>query len=135
MQNGLIHVKLFKGSTDGDVMDDFAKELLPFCRGWPGPNSVLVIDNASFHHSSCIVELCYEARVKDLFLSPYSPNLNPIEELFSQLKTFVRRHQRRQAYNFNRFEEFLRWSVGIVRSDVESAQRHFRNSGLSINHP
>jgi len=133
-QYGVLHAKIFQGSTDGDVIDDFVKDLLPFCGRYPEPNSVLVMDNASFHHTSSIIELCREAGVKVLFLSPYSPDLNPIEELFSQLKTFVRRHWRKEAHNFDNFGDFLRWAVGIVGSDVRSAQGHFRNSGLSINH-
>lgn len=113
---------------------DFIKELLPMCGRWPEPNSVLVMDNASFHQGALIKEFCDEAGVMLLFLSPYSPDLNPIEELFSQLKAFVRRNWRKQAHNFDNFGEFLRWAVGLVGSDVKSAQGHFRNSGLSIDH-
>jgi Transposase and inactivated derivatives len=43
---------------------------------------VLVIDNASFHHSDRIEQICSEAGVKLVYLSPYSPDLNPIEEFF-----------------------------------------------------
>jgi transposase len=131
-QNGVIHTRIFQGSTDGEFFADFIRELLPMCGRWPEPNSVLVVDNASFHRGSSIKELCEEAGVMLFFLSPYSPDLNPIEELFSQLKAFVRRHWRKQAHNFDNFGEFLRWAVGLVGSDVKSAQGHFRNSGLSI---
>lgn len=65
------------------------------CSRWPEPNSVLVMDNASFHQGVSIKELCQEAGVMLLFSSPYSPDLKPIEELFSQLKAFVRRHWRK----------------------------------------
>lgn len=37
-------------------------------------------------------QLCVEARVKLLYLPPYSPDLNPIEELFAELKTFIKRN-------------------------------------------
>jgi transposase len=131
-QNGVIHTRIFQGSTDGEFFADFIRELLPMCGRWPEPNSVLVVDNASFHRGSSIKELCEEAGVMLFFLSPYSPDLNPIEELFSQLKAFVRRHWRKQAHSFDNFGEFLRWAVGLVGSDVKSAQGHFRNSGLSI---
>jgi transposase len=131
-QNGVIHTRIFQGSTDGEFFADFIRELLPMCGRWPEPNSVLVMDNASFHRGSSIKELCEEAGVMLFFLSPYSPDLNPIEELFSQLKAFVRRHWRKQAHSFDNFGEFLRWAVGLVGSDVKSAQGHFRNSGLSI---
>jgi transposase len=131
-QSGVIHSRIFQGSTDGEFFEDFVTELLPMCGRWPEPNSVLVMDNASFHQGASIKELCEEAGVMLFFLSPYSPDLNPIEELFSQLKAFIRRHWRKQAHNFDNFGDFLRWAVGLVGSDVQSAQGHFRNSGLTI---
>ena len=57
------------------------------------------MDNASYRLSSNIKELCENAGVKLVYLSPYSPDLNPIEELFSQLKAFVRRHWHKQRDN------------------------------------
>jgi transposase len=134
-QEGIIHAQIFQGSTDADVFEDFIRELLSLCGRWPEPNSVVVMDNASFHRSASIKELCDEAGVMLHFLSPYSPDLNPIEELFSQLKAFIRRHWRKQALNFENFGEFLRWALGIVESDVKSARGHFRNSGLSVEQP
>jgi transposase len=131
-QSGVLHTRIYQGSTDGELFTDFIRELLPMCGRWPEPNSVLVMDNASFHQGALIKELCDEAGVMLFFLSPYSPDLNPIEELFSQLKAFVRRHWRKQSHNFDNFGDFLRWAVGLVGSDVKSAQGHFRNSGLSI---
>jgi transposase len=131
-QSGVMHTRIFQGSTDGEFFEDFIKELLPMCGRWPEPNSVLVMDNASFHQGSSIKGLCEEAGVMLFFLSPYSPDLNPIEEFFSQLKAFIRRRWRKQAHNFDNFGDFLRWAVGLVGSDVKSAQGHFRNSGLTI---
>lgn len=134
-QNGVIHTRIIQGSTDGEVFEDFIKELLPLCGRWPEPNSVHVMDNASFHQSASIKELCDEAGVILHFLSPYSPDLNPIEELFSQLKAFIRRHWRQQAHNYDNFGDFLTWALSNVGSDMKSAQGHFRNSGLSTEQP
>jgi transposase len=53
---------------------------------------VLVIDNALFYYSEGIKELCVRAGVKLVFLLPYSPDLNPIEEFFGDLKRFIRRN-------------------------------------------
>lgn len=97
IQYGLLHKWIFQGSTDGDLFEDFVKELLPLCGRWPEPNSVLVMENASWHHTPAIKELCDQAGVKLLYLAPYLPDLNPIEELSSQLKAFMRRHWRKQA--------------------------------------
>jgi transposase len=46
----------------------------------------------SFHHSEQIEQICSEAGVKLVYLPPYSPDLNPIEEFFAELKAFIRRN-------------------------------------------
>jgi transposase len=43
---------------------------------------VLVMDNASFHHSDWVKEMCIDAGVKLMYLPPYSPDLNPIKEFW-----------------------------------------------------
>ncbi len=52
---------------------------------------MLVMDNASFHRIERIEQLCYEAGVKLVYLPPYSPDLNPIEEFFAELKAFIKK--------------------------------------------
>jgi hypothetical protein len=42
---------------DSAVFEDFIEELLPLCGKWPQPKSVLVIDNASFHHTERITQM------------------------------------------------------------------------------
>jgi transposase len=57
------------------------------------------MDNTSFHHLENTEQMCVQAGVKLVYLSPYSPGLNPIEELFSELKAFMKRHW--QTYKDN----------------------------------
>jgi transposase len=73
--------------TDAAVFEDFIDELLCHCGRWPEPKSVLVMGNASFHDSERIVlpHVCADAGVTLVYLSPYSPELNSIEELFAEL--------------------------------------------------
>lgn len=72
------------------MFKDFIEQLLHHCSRWPEPKSVLIMDNASFHHTDQIRELCSNAGVKLLCLPLYSPDLNLIEEFFAELKAFVR---------------------------------------------
>lgn len=44
------------------------------------------MDNASFHHTERIEQMCYDAGVKLVNLPPYSPDLNLIEGFFAELK-------------------------------------------------
>jgi len=67
-------------------------KLLPECNPFPAANSVIVMDNASFHHSERIRQMCEKTGVKLVYLPPYSPDFNPIEEFFSELKAFIKRN-------------------------------------------
>lgn len=53
--------------------------------------STIVMDNASFHRKSKLFSLAQKANMNLLFLPPYSPELNPIENFWSWLKRFLRK--------------------------------------------
>jgi hypothetical protein len=55
------------------------------------PKSVIVMDNASWHHSEKILQMCRDTGVVLEFLLPYSPDFNPIEEHFGVLKKFIKK--------------------------------------------
>jgi transposase len=132
-QNGILLARVFQGSTDSEVFEDFIEQLLSHCGRWPEPNSVLVMDNASFHHSERIEQLCYEAGVKLVYLPPYSPDLNPIEEFFAELKAFIKRNWKEFAENPKQdFSAFLEWCIDMVGGKESSAKGHFRHAGVTI---
>ena len=58
------------------------------------PGSVIVLDNATFHRKKALKKLVEFAGCSVLFLPPYSPDLNPIENVWANLKTFLKRHLR-----------------------------------------
>ena len=94
------------------------------------------MDNASFHHSTRIEQLCREAGVKLLYLPPYSPNLNLIEEFFAELKMFIKRIW--QCYTDDPkqdFKVFLEWCVDTIGVRKSSTKGHFRHAGLAIEEP
>jgi transposase len=83
---------VFQRTTEGDIFENFIEQLLPYCGRWPEPKSVIVIDNASFYRTERNKQLCYKSRVKLVYLPPYSPDLNPIEEFFAKLKAFIKKN-------------------------------------------
>ena len=52
---------------------------------------MLVMDEASFHHSERIAQMCVNAGVNSVYLPPYSPDLNLFEGFFSELKGLIER--------------------------------------------
>ena len=74
---------LFEGSTDSAWFNQWLehhlfKELLP--------NSTLIMDNAAFHKKKDIHQISKNYGHNVLFLPPYSPDLNPIEQDFATIK-------------------------------------------------
>lgn len=57
-QEGIILSRIFCATTDSTIFKDFIAQLLTLCSRWPGPRSVLVMDNASIHHSVDIRTVC-----------------------------------------------------------------------------
>jgi transposase len=125
-QDGVVLSRVFQGSTDASVFEDYIEELLQHCGKWPEPKSVLIMDNAYFH-------MCSDADVKLVFLPPYSPDLNPVKEFFAELKAFIKRSWQYYEENPHQgFDNFLEWCVDVVGSREESARGHFRHAGLII---
>ena len=67
------------------------------------PNSVLVLDNATFHKRSDIEHAIEPAEHTLEYLPPYSPDLNPIEHKWAQAKAIRRRHHREVLELFKSF--------------------------------
>lgn len=91
----------FDGSTDGLVIDgscdkDTFREfmenvLLPQTR----KGDVVIMDNARIHKKSFDVALFERKGVEIKYLPPYSPDLNPIEKMWSKIKSIMRQLQPR----------------------------------------
>ena len=62
--------------------------LMPF--NGINPRSVLIMDNASIHHVSDVINLIETAGIKICLLPPFSPDLNPVEGVFSQMKSIMK---------------------------------------------
>ena len=93
--DGLTAVELKTGTVDSDCFIDFIKgslipNMLPF--NGTNPKSIAVMDNCSIHHVEEVHDLFNTAGILLLFLPPYSPDYNPIEEAFSYVKWYLREH-------------------------------------------
>ena len=82
-------VEVTKTTVNTEVFFDFARRaLIPNMLPFDGlnPRSVVIMDNLSVHHTQEILDLFTQMGVLLLFLPPYSPDLNPAEEMFSYVK-------------------------------------------------
>ena len=84
IENRLLTVSLFNCNVDTAVFSIWLKQdLLPKLP----QESVLVMDNASFHKNKLIEEEIKKAGYFLEYLPPYSPDLNPIEHKWAQAKS------------------------------------------------
>lgn len=60
------------------------------------PNQVVIMDNASFHKSNQVKKLIESVGGKLMYLPPYSPDMNPIEHVWANLKPLIRVHPERE---------------------------------------
>lgn len=75
------------GATDSDVFRSYVQfTLLPTLR----PGDCVILDNLSPHKDSIALQLIEQAGFRVKFLSAYSPDLNPIEKMWSKIKQFLR---------------------------------------------
>lgn len=125
--------RVFHGSTNASIFEDFIEELLQHCGKWPEPKSVLVMDNASFHHSERIEQMCSQAEVKLLYLPPYTPDLNPIEELFSELRPLLNGIGKLMKTTLTR--DLIPFLNGVLAPWVHGNKVQkgtFRNAGITL---
>ncbi|MEM9218319.1 MAG: IS630 family transposase [Cyanobacteria bacterium P01_F01_bin.150] len=78
----------FEGGTNGDTFFWYIEQVLVPTL-WPG--AVVVMDNLSAHKVEGVKEAIERVGARVVYLSPYSPDFNPIENLWSKLKQYVRR--------------------------------------------
>ena len=83
---GVLACKIVEGGVNAQTFDTFLSiDLAPNLLGL-NPRSVIIMDNASIHHVEGITKFLEDLGVLVYFLPPYSPDYNPIEELFSKVK-------------------------------------------------
>ena len=77
----------YNGGTTGEKFVNYLKnELIPTL----GKEDIVVMDNLRAHHVKEVKETFEEAGIHYLYLPPYSPDLNPIEMLWSKIKAILR---------------------------------------------
>ena len=62
------------------------------------PGDVVVLDNLSTHRTAAVEAAFFRGGIRILFLPPYSPDLNPIENMWSKVKGLIRQHASRPLH-------------------------------------
>lgn len=92
--DGIVAPCVFDGPINGQSFLAYVRTMLvPALR----PGAIVVLDNLNSHKGNAVREAIQAAGARLVFLPPYSPDLNPIEQVFSKIKTLLRKQDPRTA--------------------------------------
>ena len=90
--DGTLRYTTFSGGTTVEKFKQYLEnDLLPYLNR----DSVLVMDNMKSHHAKAVKDLLDSSGIRYIYLPPYSPDLNPIEKLWSKVKALLRKFKAR----------------------------------------
>jgi transposase len=112
-----------EGPIDGESFRIYvANVLVPTLR----PDDIVIIDNLGSHKGKAVRQLIRAVGAKLFFLPKYSPDLNPIEQVFAKLKHLLRKAAARTV-------EAVCAAIGEVLPAFtpQECANYFRNSGYA----
>jgi transposase len=113
-----------EGATDTAVFQAYVRSILvPTLR----PGDIVVMDNLAPHKNEQTVELIVQAGASVRFLPAYSPDLNPIEMMWSKIKALLRAAEARNAEQLQ-----LAIARALQRVTAQDAAHWFAACGYSI---
>ncbi len=114
---------LFDGPINGEAFLAYVRSfLVPTLR----PGDVVILDNLGSHRGKLVRKAIREAGARLLFLPKYSPDLNPIEQVFAKLKHLLRKAQ---ARSYDGLTEAVARLLDAFPSD--ECANYLRNSGYA----
>ena len=80
----------YQGGTTAERFESYLKsDLFPTL----SPDDIVVMDNMRSHHAKVVKNLLDEKHIQYLYLPPYSPDYNPIENMWSKIKANMRKQK------------------------------------------
>lgn len=118
---GMLYHKIHNNAINGEDFKQCMISLTSECLLMGISNPIFILDNARIHHYHGLDRMLSDLNINFFFLPPYSPFLNPIENIFSKWKNLVVRSQVR---NENELKEIISLKFeDIQESDCDSFYR------------
>ncbi len=86
--DGLIAPGVFDGPINRELFEDYVEQVLV---AELRPGDIVIMDNLSSHKGPQVRRMLEAAGAELLYLPPYSPDFNPIENAFAKLKALLRK--------------------------------------------
>lgn len=119
--DGITAPLVLDGPINGESFKAYVEQVLvPTLK----PGDIVVMDNLGSHKSRDIRNAIRSVGARLMFLPPYSPDLNPIEQVFAKLKTLLRKAEERTV-------EAVWRRIGILLDCFPPTEcaNYLRNSG------
>lgn len=88
-----------KWSANGEIFSTFIKKsLLPHLN----EGDIVIMNNVSFHKVKSIRSLVESVGAELIYLPPYSPDLSPIENMWSKIKSIIKKYAPRTESEFKK---------------------------------
>lgn len=85
--DGTTETIVYEGATDKAMFESYIEHfLLPILK----ENDIVVLDNLSSHKGANVKRLIESKKAQVMYLPPYSPDLNPIEKMWSKVKSILK---------------------------------------------
>jgi len=122
--DGLQAPLVVDGAINGELFLAYVRQhLAPTLK----PGDLVVMDNLSSHKVKGVREAIEAAGAAVVYLPPYSPDFNPIEQLFAKLKALLRKYKERTVEAlWNRIGNLL---DGFTRVECRN---YFRHCGYTV---
>jgi transposase len=122
--SGWVATMTIEAPTDGDVFLAYVEQVLcPHLR----PGHCVVMDNLAAHKVMGVRQLIEDTGARLLYLPPYSPDFNPIEKCWAQLKQYLRAAKARSV---SALEPAIASALSHLTADQAIA--YFRHCGYAL---
>ena len=123
----MIHKEITGALNGATFLEYIRNDLAPTLK----PGDIVIMDNLRVHKVNGVRQAIEDKGASVLYLPPYSPDMNPIEMLWSKIKAFLRKEKARdadllidaieKAYSTVSVEDVLGWfsAAGYMHSFVE----------------
>ena len=121
---GIVAMMYIASAVNGNIFKTYIEQLLlPKLRR----GQFVIFDNVNFHKSKELIELIESVGVKVVFLPPYSPDLSPIEKMWSKIKEILKRKKPRSKAEFH--DSLLEAIMSVNDDDFEE---WYESCGYSV---
>lgn len=122
--DGIIAPCVIDGPMTGEIFRTYVRQFLVPALA---PGNVVVLDNLPAHKAAGVEAMIREAGASLMYLPPYSPDLNPIEQAFSKLKAMLRKAAARTR-------DALWTAIGqlLDHFSPEECRNYLENSGYAF---